>query len=303
MKLALAALAAAAWTVSTASAVELAYEGFDYQVGAGNLQNQNGGTGWGTNSWGNGSGWTVIDANTDPNPMTYSGIPSTGNRVTLASNVAYQRIQRNFDVAGTFAAYNEAGQIGADGTSLWVSFLLQGAPGNTQGNHVVFTDSFLNNRTGLVNIGHTNGVPNPNNPARIGLWTGTGANSVSMIDEPGLNQDGTAQLMLAEFIFGAGNNDTVNLYVNEDAAGDPTTFVLDATLSGYDMSFDRMYLDRADTRGDVYGFDEFRFGETVYDVLPNAIRPSAAVPEPGSIALCTLLGLVIGAVGHRRRRR
>ncbi|MCK5663139.1 MAG: PEP-CTERM sorting domain-containing protein, partial [Thiotrichaceae bacterium] len=160
---------------------------------------------------------------------------------------------------------------------------------------VSFRDDFIDNFQGTVNVGKTNGFPAPNNPSQIGLWERDGSTLGQNVDT-NIDYTGEAQLMLVEFIFGVDGNDLVNLYIDEDALADPNTYIADATLSGFDMGFYSIYLNRADTRGVVYGWDEFRIGETANDVLPNA---ASAVPEPTTLALISL-GLV--GIGYRRRK-
>jgi hypothetical protein len=42
-------------------------------------------------------------------------------------------------------------------------------------------------------------------------------------------------------------------------------------MSGIDMGFYRIILGTADTRNELYGWDEIRIGATPWDVLPNAV--------------------------------
>ncbi len=238
----------------TAQAELLAYEGFDYTSGQG-LSGQGGSSdGW-SGAWSGGA------SNVEAPGMTYSGLPSSGNRVgptaTFNSNL------RNLDVNGAFAAFQEVNSdgddvIGKDGTSIWLSMLWKSA-GYGRGWSLGLRDDLLGGAGAAVNIGtKTNIVNSP-----LALFNSDLSTVVNLSAATS-----STEFLLAEVIFGAGDNDTLNLYRNEDPTADPSTFVVDATISGFDMGFYGVVIKTgpAHTFG-IDEMDEIRIGETVNDVL------------------------------------
>jgi lysophospholipase L1-like esterase len=118
------------WGQSSVRAALLAYDGFGYTVGA-NLAGFNGGAGW-NGSWmdvAGGGGITVATGNLTAGTHAPSGYDarSTGNS-TFIGNA--NRIGRWLDCSanGTFGSHSYIdanGRIGANGTTLYISFLQQ----------------------------------------------------------------------------------------------------------------------------------------------------------------------------------
>lgn len=102
--------------------------------------------------------------------------------------------------------------------------------------------------------------------------------------------DGAANLFVLKFDLSAtGASDAVTVWHNPNltTGDDPTGGVV---VSGQDISFDRITFAKfGDSNGAIW--DELRVGDTFTDV-------TGAVPEPGSLALLSLGGLLIA----RRRR-
>jgi len=105
-------IAAAALPIAHSHAATLVYEGFDYA--AGSLNAQNGGFGWSA-AW---------DANTVvTTSLAYTGVTTQGGKATGAFS---STATRSLDTSptGNFQDYIDAdGNIGADNTTLWFSFL------------------------------------------------------------------------------------------------------------------------------------------------------------------------------------
>ncbi|MCG8376633.1 MAG: autotransporter-associated beta strand repeat-containing protein, partial [Chlorobiales bacterium] len=232
----------------------LAYEGFDYTSGEG-LSGQGGaGNGW-SGSWSSGT-----PADVDTPGMTYSGLPTTGNMVHPVNE--WQNITRNLDVSGTFSAWQEVNGdgddvIGKDGTSIWVSVLWKSS-NYGRGWTLGLRDDNVSSSGGAVSIGEQTNRPN----APLSLYSVYGP-KVDVGDPTG-----DVELLILEVIFGAGDSDTVNLYRNEDLSTDPVTFVVDASIGGFDSGFYGVEIRTGS--GHAFGssdMDEIRIGETIYDVL------------------------------------
>ncbi|RYD27475.1 MAG: hypothetical protein EOP86_24475, partial [Verrucomicrobiaceae bacterium] len=122
--------AVAAVTVQTKPAGLIAYEGFDYAAGTANLPGQNGGVGW-AEPWQqiSGAGQSVTDGSLTAGVHAPAGYDSQshGNQVNLPNG---QRDGRFLDttpegVFGALGYVDDFGNIGADGKTLYLSFLQQ----------------------------------------------------------------------------------------------------------------------------------------------------------------------------------
>ncbi len=273
------ATAVLAGMAQPAQATLLAYEGFDYAAEE-NLNAQNGGTGW-AGAWSGSADYTIRTGG-----LSYDGLPSTGNSLMVSG--PWRTIGRTFDVAGAFSDYAvvQAGSgdtvIGKDDTSIWISVLLRGTTGRHQGLTIQLRDDYYWNF-------HTDTILGVNKNTSFGTW-GVFHSSDGLSPQPGQYQlldspsaqDTVTRLFLVEVIFGANDEDTVNVYFDEDAAGDPATYVVDLTIGGYDASFYGTLLRVGDTRSPDFAWDEIRLGDTVFDVLPNTIAPTLPGDANGS---------------------
>jgi len=164
--------------------------------------------------------------------------------------------------------------VGANGTTKYASFLIDidddGGTGGFDG--LEFKDSGGT----IFRIGWLGNV--------YGVHNSLGAVSGSGVMSAGLN------FVVAEFNFGAGNSDTVDLYFNPTAAA-LSAGTSSAQLATADYSFDIFEIVQYHT-DPLDGFiDEIRVGDTLADV--------ALIPEPTSFVLAAL-GL-LGLIGRRRR--
>ncbi|MEM6822843.1 MAG: PEP-CTERM sorting domain-containing protein, partial [Verrucomicrobiota bacterium] len=163
-----------------------------------------------------------------------------------------------------FSAYMDgAGNIGADGTELWLGVLLGRVDtGNTSGELRVDLE-----RDGSLNVRLNSQLP-----------------------------DTDTHLLVAHLEFNSGVDDTFTLYVDPDLSLAPTGGV---STNVADLSFDQIALSGGvfgNPKIDIF-FDEFRIAESATDL------GFAAVPEPSTYALFMIsiaafsLGLLRKKVG------
>ena len=260
----------------------LAYEGFDYTTGDGNASAQSGGIGWAS-----GSTWAGVE-NGDPNNDDIvagefkpagdsSSLVSKGNHLLQTSE---NRIGRALDTS-TGGAFDNAGlldgngNIGADGTAVYISFLQQANP----------TDKFWEfelHRDDLGDPGRIAGLGNDADGTDLNLRTpATGASNSAGPANTGVN------FYVLKIEFGAGDDDTISLFINPQLGIEGVADLV--TSNAGDLSFDGisfgMYV------GGMVAHDEVRIGTTYSSVTP-------AVPTPA--ALPAGLMLMMLAVGRRK---
>jgi len=253
--------------IAHSQAATLAYEGFDYA--AGSLNTQNGGFGW-SSAW---------DANSVvTTSLAYTGVTTEGGKATGAfSSTATRALDTS--PTGNFQDYIDAdGNIGADNTTLWFSFL---AADNATLPRVwrISDDGSL--AAAIGDGGNTNSWHAGPGPAVDGsIDTGVSTTSPS------------PSFLVGRIDFAAGN-DTLSLWVNPIVAnGEPTT---GATTFTGDLAFDTLAWSVGG--GSVSFVDEYRFGETFADVITT--NP---IPEPNTAGLLFLASFG-GYLFVRRRRR
>ncbi|HEX4266018.1 MAG TPA: RICIN domain-containing protein [Verrucomicrobiae bacterium] len=223
----------------------LAFDNFDYP--AGGLGGQNGGDGW-NGGWFdapyNGTGVSEDSLLGGTNvPVGYDA-RSSGNSAYLPND---KRVGRYLDcsASGMFGAYgflDRDGRIGADGKTLYVSFLEQ--PAKTS----LFYEFELNNGTeriaGLGNDTHTDNV-NLRAPAHSFTTIGSGNTNVNFY------------VMRIDFHSG---NDDVRVYRNPTSDTEPEEPAL-ILPDGADMSFNRVSL-AAFANGNTARFDQIRIASS-----------------------------------------
>jgi autotransporter-associated beta strand protein len=252
---------------AVSQAAELAYEGFDYPTGSGNLSGQNGGSGW------NGAWMTVNNGSADVvagSLLAGSSAPadfdlrSTGNNHHLPNN---RRVGRKLDTSltGPFASRRDAnGRIGADGTTVYVSFLQQ--PNGTSAYYEFeFHRGDLGDPGRIAGIGNDQAGNNVNLRAPNGTHTfvGTGSSSVNFY------------VVRIDFLLG---NDNVFVYQNPASLTEPGVPTL-TRLGAADMSFDGISFG-AFNNGRTVMHDEVRLGETWADVTVPAVSPPVFTRQP-----------------------
>jgi hypothetical protein len=242
---------------AAAQAAIVAEESFDYPAGP--IAGAAGGSGFALP-------WEGQGTVTEPG-LSYPSLSSAGNKITTLGNNA-----------GAFRSL--ASTLGADGTTVWVSFLANletaDAPNSYSG------ISFFNTNTEVLFMGKRSGQ---------GFWgfqrsgTGQGANSAEPADM------GAADLLLYKIEFMPGTTDTVTMYVNPDLSnlGEPTSAAGPTAVNNF--SFNRVRVQSGSTTAARGNFDELRIGTDMQSVLP--------VPEPAGLGLA---GAAAVAMLARRRR-
>jgi fructan beta-fructosidase len=234
----------------------LAYEGFDYAAGSSNLTEGNGGSGW-EGAWqtvNNGSADVVAEslAAGVNSPQDFDS-RSLGNRAHLPND---RRIGRKLDtgVNGPFATagyLDGNGRIGADGSTLYLSFLQQ--PNGTS-----YFYEFEFHRDNLGDPGRIAGIGN-DRPGDNVMLRAPG-NTHTLIG-PGST---TVNFYVVRIDFKAGN-DNVRVYRNPTTATEPAS----ATLSlpnAADMSFNGISFG-AFVNGRTVAHDEVRFGRSWQEAI------------------------------------
>ncbi|MEM6821751.1 MAG: PEP-CTERM sorting domain-containing protein [Verrucomicrobiota bacterium] len=250
--------------VDTSRAVVIAEDTFN-GVGGSFLQGINSGSGFGASStWDGNSTSGSENARVSYPGLSYSGLTVAGGKAGFRGN--FRRIYRPTGGAG-FASYLDgSGNIGADGTDLWFSFLLARSSNATSG--------------GSFGVSLLRDAVDPSTTADEVIYF---SNLLG-----GGFQDLDTHMIAVHMEFAAGN-DTYTVYVDPDLSLAPTGGVSNSIA---DLSFDMIKLE-----GRIFGsptsdirFDEVRFGETAVDL------GFAPVPEPSTYALllfaCTVFYIV-----------
>ncbi|MCF7675665.1 MAG: immunoglobulin domain-containing protein, partial [Akkermansiaceae bacterium] len=252
-------------------AAQMAYEGFDYPTGTATLSGQNGGSGWG-GVWqtvNNGSAelvTTSLAAGTSA-PAGYD-LRSLGNSCNLPNQ---RRIGRKLDTSasGPFGSrgYRDgAGRIGADGTTLYLSFMQQ--PNGTSNYYEFeFHRDDLGDGGRIGGIGNDQGGDNVNLRAPNGTHTVIGAGSTEV------------NFYVVRIDFKAGNDD-VYVYMNPTSTTEPGVPTL-TKLAAADMSFNGISFG-AFNNGRTVAHDELRLGESWADVTVPPIAAPVITSQPRS---------------------
>ncbi|MCW1887639.1 immunoglobulin domain-containing protein [Luteolibacter flavescens] len=270
-------------------AAPLAYEGFDYATGTGNLTTLNGGTGW------NGAWQTVNNGSADiltgsmtagaSSPAGYDAL-SIGNSSLLPNN---RRVGRLIDTSanGPFGlrGYRDAnGRIGADGTTIYLSFLQQ-ANGTSSYYEFEFHRDNLGDSGRIGGIGNDQGGNNVHLRAPNGTHTLVGPGNTNV------------NFYVVRIDFKAGNDD-VYVYQNPTSATEPTPTL--TKLAAADMSFNGISFG-AFNNSRTISHDEVRIGQTWGDVtIPVASAPTFASQPQASVTAFTggTVTLTAAANGH-----
>jgi len=254
VKLATVLVLAVSSTVAARADSLFAYEGFQYTAGS-SLGGQNGGSGW-ASSWFTPGG---LDATTTAQSLSFGNLVVSAGAVTTAG---FQPPNQGASVA--FWLRNLATPLGADGTTVYLSFLLQPDAGYGFYGGIDFGNVFIG-RSG--------------NQADYGLEGPV--NDLSLSNVPVVQ--GETDLLVLEAQFQAGN-DLLSLFVNP-TPGQPQPATPTATKNDLDVGT---------VTGVVinnyggYTTDEILIGPTFASVTP--------VPEPAfgwavGVALACLVGL------------
>lgn len=259
------AMAGAAVCLSSgpARAAPLAYEGFGgpgYAAGA-SLNGLAGGTGWS-------GGWAA------GNPQAFIATAGLSFGALATQAGAATATAKSSSPSGdeiTFEGRDAAQLFGADGSTLYLSFLLRPEAGSGFYGGLNLGDLFIGKSGTTVTYG---------------LETGAGIASSTVAAALG---ETVLLVVRAQFLAG---DDLFDLYVNPQL-GSAEPLAADATLTGFDLgSTSRLVINNAG----AWTIDEIRLGGRFADVTPTA------VPEPPLTALLAT-GLVVGWLRRRRALR
>ncbi|QJE97824.1 immunoglobulin domain-containing protein [Luteolibacter luteus] len=258
-------------TPSTSEAAQLAYEGFDYAAGAGNLTGNTGGFGWGSvwQTVNNGSA-DVVDGSLVAGASSPTGydLLSTGASNNLPSN---RRVGRKLDTSasGPFGAagYRDAnGLIGATGKTIYLSFVQQ--PNGTSAYY-----EFEFHRGDLGDGGRIGGIGNDQGGDNVNLRAPNGTHTLI---GPGTTE---ANFYVVRIDFKDGNDD-VYVYRNPTSLTEPGVPTL-TRLGAADMSFDGLSFGAFNNDRTV-SHDEVRLGESWADVVVPPVSQPTFAQQPRS---------------------
>jgi PKD repeat protein len=283
---------------TSASAQNCTYLAYDYFGASGNtpLNGSYSGQGWA-------SGWVV--QNNDNNvpgyqissnlPMQYADLQTIGNR--SSGGLAYLTAGRFLDntTGGAFDDYlDNNNQIGAAGTTLWISVLLRKDLNNDQNVYASLHDTglpwceYCPSTTSLVGIGYYGSASNVSGQRRWSLRINGTVYPTSIPVTVG----STAFLVL-RIDFGA--TTTLSLHVNPATLGNttPTPDLVQNTTSPIRFRSLALYLGDGAGNGSM---DEIRFASTYACVAPNtginvSVPPYAAfsiTPADGQAPLLAM---------------
>lgn len=237
----------------------IAYEGFDYASGSNTLGGHNGGLGWGA-PWqmiNNGSD-DILDGSLAAGPAAPAGYDtySLGNQAYLPTE---RRDGRFLDttVGGPFGSrgyVDDFGNIGADGKTLYFSFLQQ-----PNGTAKFYEMEF--HRGDLGDFGRIGGIGNDLDGDNVNLRAPNGTHTLI---GPG-STDVNFYVVRIDY---KGGNDDVRVWQNPTASSEPAEPTLTA-LDVADMSFNGLSMG-CWVNGRTVAHDELRLGETWAAVVPGS---------------------------------
>ncbi len=200
---------------STAQAQLLAYEGFDYADGT-NLDGLDGGLGFAA-AWDFrvGSQASAVSGSlADPSGI----LPASGNAMTWQGAGGSTRLFRTLDLDGALAPFSAGGQVGADGTTVYMSFLLQN-PGDD-----IFGEISLN-QSSIFEVGRGNLGSNGNVAFVAGIDTLTDPDQRAVSNKAASGTEfvnigdttTTPDLIVLKIDYAAGD-DTLSVFLNPTSA-------------------------------------------------------------------------------------
>jgi hypothetical protein len=275
----------------TSSAALLVYEGFDYPAGT-SLRTQTGGSGF-AGPWANTG--SATETATSPG-LTYGDLVVAGNKATLNGQ---QTTSANGNSA--FLTRDLSQSFGADGTTVWLSFISQRTGNKSAGGTAqplnyqrVFSLSlFSGSATEQASVGELS-----NDPADVWALNPDATTIVPSVHTTTPLDTQSFLLLRIDNIAGVGT-DKAYLWVNPDLTlGEPDTGTAAASITD-ELSFNRIRLTVGGSQNSgatlaASGlFDEVRIGDTFADVAP--------LPEPASVTALFLSLFYLLPLARSRR--
>lgn len=246
----------------------LAYDGFSYPVGGGDLIGQNGGIGW-SGAWANINGSAGVTSGSILSGSLLVGTSGpAGYDAHSLGNAAFQPNGSrsgcflDCSTTGNFAAHgylDANGNIGADGTTIYVSFLQEP---NTTGQFYEFEF----HRGDLGDGGRMAGIGNDVGDSHVHFRVETPAGGSSTFSD--LGPGSTNVNFYVVRIDYKGGNDNVYVYRNPTGTNEAANVPVATILEAGDMSFNGISL-AAYNNGLTVSHDEIRMGITWADVVGN----------------------------------
>ena len=276
----------------------LAYEGFNYFVGATNIAQQNGGSGWSA-AWASGSGniyGSIVTNSLGCSDGNNAVLVTSGNSMMVWSSASGSSATPNRTLGATL------GSLAASNTSLpqmlWLSFVYRSLNSSTNGlwrqqNIAFFQSSAEYLDVGLPNISAANQATVLPVFSLWGAGKGLMSSSISSLAPAAQSTVSAAgsvpvlvvmQLMVDEF---SGTPDQINVWLNPALDSEPET-TPDLAYSEQDLTGVNIIRFQAGNTNATYGgagimqIDEFRIGETFADVVPYVMGLTNEPPTIGS---------------------
>jgi len=258
---------------SVSFAAIIASESFDYTADGYNagLEGMNGGTGFS-------GAWKEFGSNA--NNGIFAGGLSVGSDAAPAEAGNHARAQ--LSTAGAGIGRNLSSTLGADGSTVWMSYRLQNNnTGAGEAFAVVFT-SLSESRSVLAGATASTGGQSGTDGQFDLAYGPTGT-----INADYAPRDTANHFLVWRFDFGVGDNDTVTIF-SDPTSGTDFSGAGSGQISGINAAFDGIAFT---STGATLQWDEIRIGTVLSDVT--------TVPEP---SLGAILGLSLISLFLRRRR-
>ena len=262
------------------------YESFSQTPG--DLDGQAGGTG--LNSWNATTGTNAVSV-VNPPTLTYGDLDNAGGQANVPSSASTSAW-----VTTTSALADN--NLLDDGATLWFSYMFEKASGGGSNEWAGFafgTDNLAAafNGVNMTNGGNGVGVATRNDAVNVATWLGGG----NAAQGSGLSITyGESALVVGKIEWGGtvGDDETITIYTPSTTDLGTIGPGVSKTVTGFDQTLLDTISFTQRNSGGTQIYDEIRFGDTY-----AAVTPFTVVPEPSSLSLLGLTGLMMI---HRRRR-
>ncbi|NBD37023.1 MAG: hypothetical protein GVY10_00435 [Verrucomicrobia bacterium] len=236
--------------------------------------------------------WRVNNAGlinvVDSGGLTYGLLPTEEGYLVPSGGGVNQVIDFDTSPDGPLAAYiDENGQIGADGTTLYVSFLYAVDPDSEQ-TWLQFNDSSTE-----TDGEDADELPDPGSGRSFGVRQNWQSNIIQFWkpgNKPELAPlDGATNLVVMKFEFQSGD-DQVTIWSNPEVSTDEAANASVAMVESLNATFDGFYLKSQDLDGriDIAKLDEIRFADNWSDAVGGV--PDFPPPLPTTVSARPISG-------------